>query len=418
MRSKLLFSFLILFSFIYQNISAQNWDNFGSVVSELDSSKRNDYNANLINLQNQGTPNTQLLGGAMDSLNIAINGTNPMSGFDTMLPPIGIIRNGVSGFLDLRNFNFIDSSVVMGQLDSFIYFGNTTQDTMKGLFAGNQGNLTGTSKFPSNYNIKTMFLNSAQDSLRNNQLHSFNANPANGVGNLKQFLDQLLSPQLFKRIEMYGGKQNAFANYYNFTYQTQLPVAGVRSSEQFSKRWEPRWRAQTSWFTKNQQISNNEGVIETLQKNTPFLMNASFEMMFNPCLHLFAPTVGMLRLITTLGIDAATYAPAHKSVKASNVGYTTGWGPTVGAGLALMRGNVTMYALTTMSYGNVVCTGNYVNSNYNYTSTKVEAGIRYKNNVSLRIENGLSNNWAAAGTKNVRYTQVTVGIPTARLFRR
>jgi hypothetical protein len=402
----------------FTKISAQNWGFFGTVLSQLDSSKRVDYNSNLNYLNAQGTPNTQLIGGTMDSLNIATQGSNPLAGFDTMLPPISIIRNGAIDFLDIRNFTFIDSSAVMSELDSLIYFGNTRQDTLLNLFGNNQNNLGGTNSFPSNYPINPKFLNNSLDSLRYNQQQAFNINPANGVRNIKQFLDNLFSPQLFKRLEMFGGKQNSFANYYNFSYSTKLPVAGIRSSEQFTKKWEPRWRAQTSWFSKDQQITNNEGMVESLKKNTPFLLNASFEMMFNPLVYLFPPNLGQLRLISTLGIEGATYAPAHKSVKQANVGYTTGWGPSVGAGLSFKKNQATIYAITTISYGNVVSSGNYTNSNYNYTSTRVEAGIRYANNISMRFENGLSNNWAASGNKNVRYTQITVGIPTANLFRR
>jgi hypothetical protein len=420
MKTQTFLQFLLFNLLLINQLGAQNWGVFGPVVSQLDSSKRVDYNNNLNTLQNFGSINTLPIGGALDSLNFAINGTNPTSGLDTMLPSNGVIRNGVIGYLDLKNFSFLDSTSVIRQLDTLLLFGNTRKDTINGLFGNYQSSLTGTNELPTNYgNNGNTTWNNAQDSLRFSQIQSFNANPGTGVKNFKQFFDKLFSPQLFTRMEMYAGKQNSFTQFYNFNYNNNLPVIGIRSSEQFVNKWEARWRAQTSWFFKDKQVVSTEGVPFILKKNTPFLLNASFEMMYNPTIMAMPGSNGQLRLLSLLGIDAASYVPAHKSATANNrVGYTTGWGPIIGAGLAIKKTNATIYALSTISYGNVVSFGDYRNSNYKYTSTRIEAGIRYRNNVSLRFENGLSSNWAALGDKNVRYTQVTVGIPTFNLFRR
>jgi hypothetical protein len=420
-------TFLLLLSvnlLIITQLKGQNWGTYGPVVSQLDSSKRVDYNNNLIILQNFGSINTLPIGGAMDSLNIALNGSNPTSGLDTMLPTNGVIRNGVISYLDTKNYSFLDSTTVIRQLDTLILFGNTRKDTINGLFGTYHNNLTGTNELPTNYgNNSNSTWNNAQDSLRNNQLQSFSANPKNGVKNFKQLFDNLFSPQLFTRMEMFAGKQNSYARYYNYSYNSNLPVIGIRSSEQFTSKWEARWRAQTSWIFKDRQIVSSEGVVDVLKKNTPFLMNANFDMMYNPTIMSLPGSNGQLRLLSLLGIDGATYVPAHRttgtnSLGANNVGYTTGWGPIIGAGLSLKKTNVTIFAISTISYGNVVCFGDYRNSNYKYTSTRVEAGIRYLNKITVRFENGLSNNWAALGGKNVRYTQVTVGLPTNNLFRR
>jgi hypothetical protein len=413
---------MLLSIFFVSKTNAQNWGTTTPVLSELDSTKRVDYYNNLNILQNFGSLNALPFGNEMDSLIKAINGPNPAAGIDSMIPPTGVIRNGVVTHLDNWNYNNGDSTQVIRQFDSLALYGTTRADTLENLFGNQHNNLTGVNELPTNYgNTSHPLWSSSQDSLRNNQQQTFNITPGTGVKNFKNLLDNLFSPQRYTRLEIFAGTQNSFAKYYNFNYQNKLPVMGVRSVEQFDRLWESRWRAQISWFTKDKVVTNNEGGSLTVQKNTPFMMNGNFDMMFNPII-VNASVVGQLRLISLLGIDAATYAPSHKDIVNrgvnNNVGYTTGWGPIIGAGLSLRKANMTIYGLSTISYGTVVCGKQYVKSQYVYTSTRIEAGIRFLNNISFRFENGLSNNWAILGRKNVRYTQVTVGLPTTRLFRR
>jgi hypothetical protein len=419
---KLTLFFFLLVLLINSGLQAQNWGSFGPVVSELDSIKRVDYQNNLIILQNIGSLNALPFGNEMDSLFNYSNGSNPLNGFDTLIPPSSTIRNGVLSYLDIKNFSIMDSTQVIRQYDSLYLFGTTRSDTIENLFNVYGNDLNGINELPTNYGgVPNATWSASEDSLRNNQLQSFGVNPGTGVKNFKNLFDNLFDKRKFTRLELFGGMQNSFARYYGFTYENKLPVAGIRSSEQFDRLWEPRYRAQVSWFSKDKNVTSNEGITTTLKKNTPFMFNGNFDMMFNPIL-INASVVGQLRLISVLGIDGATYAPAHKervnNGVNNNVGYTTGWGPCIGAGLSLKKTNVVIYGLSTISYGNVVCGPNYVKSDYIYTSTRIEAGIRFLNNISFRFENGLSNNWAVLGRKNVRYTQATVGLPTTGLFRR
>jgi hypothetical protein len=100
----------------------------------------------------------------------------------------------------------------------------------------------------------------------------------------------------------------------------------------------------------------------------------------------------------------------------NNKGYTTGWGPVIGGGLSTTVGQTVIYALGTTSYGDVVDRAGDP-TKYRYRSSRMEAGVRYANAVTLRYEIGMSANWADDGNKSLRYQQLTIGLPLDTFFR-
>ena len=421
MKNFTVFTILSAFVFGFSDVKAQNWSDFGSMLSQLDSLKRAEYLINLDVLQNINGYGSFTFGQGVDSLTQITNEPNPVTGVGTLLPSLGSIRDTTISFLNLNNFTFLDSLSAIQELDTLSQYWDNENENIYGLFDTYMGELDGIN-LPNNYiGTSPGLWNTNQDSLQNNQQFAFNVTPANGIMDFNNLFDNLFNPQYFTHLEIFTGIQDAKASYYGFTYNTSLPVLGIRSVENFDRTWESRWRIQGSWFAKDVVSTNVEGGTLEMGKNSPFMFNGNFNVMYNPVVLTEPSASTQVRVLTMFGIDAATYVPAHKQaaglVGANNVGYTTGWGPVVGAGIATRKGEVTVYALTSTAFGDVVCGSDYKDSGYLYRSTKVEAGIRFSDKINVRYERGLSNNWATPGSKSVRYNQVTIGLPTTGLFR-
>lgn len=393
---------------------AQDWTDFGAILSQLDSAKRADYLRNLVSLQNAAKLGIFNFDPAMDSLNLAAgSGIDPTTGLNTQLPSITLGRDTLEFLLNAANLSNLDSLSILNEYDFLTGFWTTRSDSLYQVFENNSTAFDNAHLIDqTGYPVTQQQYGAAVDSSTTNLLNGFANSQPNGVGNFQSGLNQLFSPQNFTQLEIFGGRQSATAAYYRFAYEVNVPVVGVRSVEQFDRTWEPRWRAQGSWFIDTPQFSG-ENSDPTLQKNTPFMFNGNFDMMYNPEIS------SGLRLITLLGIDLATYAPPHRNsavpATLDNRGFTTGWGPVIGGGLATTIGSVTVYGLSTLSYGDVVQSDAAV-TKYRYRSSRIEAGIRLANAATLRYEIGLSNNWANDGNKHVRYNQFTVGLPTSGLF--
>ena len=372
---------------------------------------------NLNAMQNGGKLCVFTITTPLDSLNNHLSGPNPVSGFDTLIPSTGLINDSLHYYLTGSGFSTIDSSTILFQFDTLSSIWDIKQDSLLHIFDPNQNGFGNAPNLPTNgFPIGGQPWGLYLDSLKNAQSIGFNSNLAHGLGNFQSLFNTLFNPALFTMLEIYGGQQTSKVNYYGLTYATELPVIGIRSVEQFDRKIEPRWRVQGSWFPKNTTVQSDDKSY-TFTKNDPFMFNAGFDIMMNPQFQLGGQAV---RVLTLLGIDAAVYAPAHKDSSKpftlANKGKTTGWGPIVGAGMSTTLGSTTIYALSTYSYGDVVCGRDAVQSDYKYRSFRSEAGIKLANRVTVRYEIGISNNWANNGDKAVRYQQFTVGLPTTALF--
>lgn len=402
----------------FEKLAAQNWGSFDNVLSQLDSAKRAEYLENLGHLQ-IGQYGFYGFNGMIDSLNTNLNGQNPISGnFSGLLPSDGQGRDSILGLLDGAGFSSLDSLSAIQQFDQGVDVWTAHSDSLYGAFDTFNSQLTPVSSFPVfTSNQQTWFSN--YDSLFTNQQLTLDATPANGPGGFEGVLDQLLDPTVFTSIELTGGTQRAKTNFYWMEEQLTAPVIGLRTSEQFDRLWEPRWRIDASWFKNTTGVTSNETITQQNAQFNPFTINGSLDVMFNPSVSV--NTAGTsLRLITLLGVEVGTYAPAHREIMApyttGNKGFTTGWGPVAGAGVAMKTGVMTVYALGTTAFGDVICNPDASVTNYRYRSNRLEAGVRYGNLISVRFEKCVSRNWAIDGNKHVRYNQITVGLPVTGLL--
>lgn len=402
----------------FEKLVAQNWGSFDNVLSQLDSAKRAEYLNNLNHLQ-IGQHSFYGLNGMIDSLNANLDGQNPISGnFGSLLPTVSLSQDSLLGLLNGSGYSSLDSLSALNQFDQISDVWSSHSDSLYGAFDTFNGQLTPVPDLPTySVNPRDWFPNF--DSLATNQQHIFDNTPANGPSGFQGVFDQLLNPAVFTSIELTGGTQHAKTNFYWQAEELTAPVIGLRTSEQFDRLWEPRWRMEASWFKNTTGVINNETITQQNANFNPFIINGSLDVMFNPSIGVNSAGAA-LRLITLLGIEAGTYAPAHREILApfttNNEGYTTGWGPVVGAGLSMKTGAMTVYALGTTAYGDVICNPDATVSNYRYRSNRLEAGVRYGNLISVRFEKCISSNWATDGNKHVRYNQITVGLPVTGLF--
>lgn len=418
--TKFLFAFLSLFSVqSITTLSAQDWGDFDVLLSQMDSAQRAQYLEHLGTVQNITNQSTYNFNGALDSLNGALNGPNPAPpSIATMLPPDTVVLGYLNQFISGSNIGPQDSTSLLQEFDMINGVWITRMDSLYKAFDTYQNQFNSPPQLPNTYpnpkvwqtNINTLIAN--QDS-------AFQTTPAFEIGRFEELFDELFDPSLFKLIEIFAGVQKAQTSYYGLNESITAPVFGVRSVEQFNKSWEPRWRAQSSWLNNASGVINNETITQQSAGFSPFIINGSFEVMYNPTIvpGIDAP----VRLITLLGIEAGVYAPAHRNpaiqISINNKGFTTGWGPVVGTGVSSKVGDLTIYALGTVAFGDVICNPDAQVSDYRFRSNRLEAGIQYANAVTVRYENTISANWAKGGNKHVRFHQVTVGLPTTGLFR-
>lgn len=375
------------------------------------------YHTNLGVLQNTWKPSIYNFSGVLDSLSIAVNGQNPVNGLGDLLPIWTPAQDSLNVIIGMSDLIPVDSMAILLQFGTLTNTWDSLQNDLLGAFS-TYGDQLNTPALPTHYTAPPSTWQPTVDSLTQNQASAFYFNPSQGPGNLQAAMKQLFNPQLFTLLEMFGGRQTTKITYYGTGYVVQVPVIGLRSVEQFNRTWEARWRVQGSWLN-HQPNSGSDPVTTQPSKFIPLLLQGNFDVMYIPQIGIVDSKP--LHLITLLGIEAGTYAPAHRDpnhpASQQNKGYTTGWGPELGAGLSIKVGNTTIYALGTTAFGDVVCSADFKSDiPYRYRSTHLEAGIIYANLLTLRFDQGLSVNWANAGNKNARYRQLTVGLPTTALF--
>ena len=429
--------FLSLFSVVLwltttSNIEAQT--NAGPLVGQLDSAQRSNYLRNLDSLSRRFNTDSLKLSSGIDSLNKAILGKSPLNGIDSA----GFFRIALDSFFRLYKPNdslgIRDRDTILGEYGRLKNISIPFGDSLKGLFGTYQDSLLSSTGIPlPNYPLRDSTWKRGQDSLRLDLKNLFKsdstkADSLRGVGRFIPVLGQLFNKNLFK-LELFSGAQNTEVAYFSLRESLTLPVIGIRSVEQFNSLWESRWQMQASWNTVDVKATSGETVFIAQEANSPELLQMEFATMFNPTLSVFSNSSRTVRLISSLGMEVSTYAPAHKNLNVSsqkNRGFATGIGPQMGAGFSLTTGPITAFALGTMTYGDVIRqTENqrkYTISPYTFFSTCITAGVRYGNAFTMRYEIR-SNDWGNNQknkpnyAKNARTNQITVGIPLSGLSR-
>lgn len=235
---------------------------------------------------------------------------------------------------------------------------------------------------------------------------------ADGLGDFSSILDQLFSPQQFPLLELGFGVQKADITYWANRYLVDTKVIRVGSvlrTPSLETTVEGRWHMQASWI--DEPIGGGGEIPAGVSKEIqPLLLDGACSAMVARV--LFCSEVLEGRLLTTLGAEVGTYAPAHDKdflpKSRDNKGYTTGLGPQAGLGFSIRALDVglTFYSLTTIAYGDVLSGP----SNYRYQSTRAEAGVNFNDIVNIRYATG-TQNWAPDGLRRVhRGHEVIVGI--------
>ena len=190
---------------------------------------------------------------------------------------------------------------------------------------------------------------------------------------------------------------------------------GIRNGHGNALPLEARWHVQASWVGGDEQPTANDinNIVFEHKAFNPLLMFGDYAIMATPQIGKLGNTT--FRLITSLGTEFGTYAPAHhdfaRPYTSSNKGYMTGLGAQAGAGFAFNTGALTVYSIGTFTRGQALrCPKPYA-----YTSRIYEVGMRYGNIVNVRYSSGQIS-WQDFNNRLAKINhQFTIGIILAEL---
>lgn len=413
---------VIVFTLVSQKASAQ-WDLFSDLLSQMNNNVYNQYFDNLGSLDTTWSINhvegndllnehydlldTPYPAGMLDSSYLW--GLN--AGIDTLedhLPGFGLLD--------------IDNDTLLGQAEHVQDLFEANFDSLGGLFGQYQDSLDFDS---SNWNVTIIGfdeltehnLNILQDTLG---MVMDTTSPHPRPHDLGDLIGKMFDRQSFPDLELAFGMQEADLKYYNDIYSATAKVLRIGSVPRFDHDYNPmfspglpieaRWHVEVSFLNKKIPTSVADPILAPVENKgfNPLLFNGDFAMMATPGIGVWGNTT--FRLITSLGIEFGTYAPAHRNYSppftSFNKGYATGAGPQLGGGFTMTTGPLVIYTLTTVAHGNVLrCP-----RPYKYDSQKLEVGIRYGNIINVRCSTGKTT-WQPNDNRRAKVgTQVTVGI--------
>lgn len=414
-----------IFAFSFTQINAQESGLFGSLYGQMDSIERQSFLGNLDSLLSGDFTDDSgelILGnlgngiidsGVIDSLNSLRDGSNPISDLDALTSEWGAGRDTLSGFLAGNGIDSTGQADLLGQFDitnsnwdmNTDSLGDIFDDYQDDLDPGSEVNIDG----PPSPGIGNIF---------NDLNNSLDTTATSGLGGFSSVINDLFNSSLFTDLEIAYGRKKADVGYYGTGYSTGMEstqVVRIGSVPSFDKLWESRWSASASWTPEEFLTGGGDPTSTPTNEGgfSPLVFDFEFASMYNPGFS-FGNIAGA-RVITSLGMEMSTYAPAHIDPSlqrtANNVGYTTGFGPQVGTGFATRVGQVTSYAMGTFALGRVNGAG------YDYQSMKFEAGTRFGDKINLRYSVG-QQDWSLDANKRVNTRQqFTVGVLTSSLFK-
>ena len=401
------------------------WDLFSELLSQMDDNQNNQFDGNLNEFGIFQVDQTDL-NNAMDGLYGSFNHADCPAGTG--------LDSSYFGFL---NSCLIDAENGLGNLG----VSNSDQDTVLSQFGfvidvfGNNydslGNALGHYEDmiddDPDWDIHVVNYDDLNDQnmdiLRDTFDFEFDGSPANGLGNFANIIGGLFKESLFTDFELAFGTQASDIKYWDDKYSTKAKVFRIGTVPRLDKTIlqchdgilripiEGYWHFENSFKSGKLPTSivndNNIDYGPSSGFNS-LLLFGDYGMMANPRIGKLGPT--QFRLLTLLGIEFGTYAPTHRGYNpietAQNKGFTTGWGPQLGTGFAVINGPLTVYSYGTFCHGNVIGT----DLHYRYNSYRVEAGIRYSDLINVRYSTGEAS-WQFDDNRKARIVhQVTVGI--------
>lgn len=425
--------FLLTFSltFISHRADAQ-WTIFSDLLSQMDQGTQGFFFNNLDSLNPNLNPNIEPGNDLLDQLNNNLLDSIPPGSFDSSyLSGLGAGLDTLLVHLPGFGLTGADQDTLLGDLNWIGDILGNNFDSLGGLFGQYHDSLSFDSM---NWEVNILGF----DSLVNQQYGYLedsvnivgNLSDPNGPGDFANISGQLFDVNLFPDIELAFGVQNADLKYYEDRYSATAKIVRIGSVPRFDRNVfdcnghlprfpiEPRWHVDVSWTDEDRPTplagDATAGRADSDSKGfNPLMMSGDFAMMTTPGLGTWGNT--SFRLLTSLGTEFGTYAPAHRDYAPPftnyNKGYMTGLGAQAGAGFAFTTGSLTVYSLCTYAQGQALrCP-----KPYPYTSRRYEVGMRYGNIINVRYSNSFVS-WQTDENRqaNVR-NQFTVGIILAEL---
>ncbi len=402
---------LLLFS---QKATAQ-WDIIADLYGQMDSTVYGQFQDSLGNFGSTwdtGDLNNGLLSGLYNDANGgSVGGTLDSSYLDALNEGLDLLNQGLPNY----GLPGADSDTIIGQYGYLDSLFNANFDSLGGLYGNYQDSLVFDSAWTS---ITVIGLDAMQDSQFDILQDSFD-NSMPEPGNIAGLIGKLFDEITFPDLELAFGQQSGDFKYYEDRYSANASVIRVGSLPRYDKKAprgsfpiEPRWHVEASW-TKGRtpsSISNDNVIANNTDENklTPLLFNGDFAIMLTPQIGAWGNTT--FKLVTSLGMEFGTYAPAHKEYDypytSANQGFDTGFGPQAGVGFAMITGPLTVYSLNTVAQGTIV----QCKMPYRYNSKRFEVGMRYGNIINVRYTTGNAS-WQEDGNRwaDIK-NQITVGI--------
>ena len=431
---------LIAACFLSYNSANAQWDLFADLLGQLDDETFNNYFDDLDDLGQDWDIDQFDLNSMLDDHYDLLNNSFPggildssyLFGIDQGLGDLDILLDG-SGLVDS------DQDTILGELGRLQDIFETNFDSLGNLF-GQYSDSLGSDP---NWDVTILDYDDQVDTnfglLQDSLDIITKGTDPNNLGDVVSILGQLFSQSLFTDLELAFGTQSSDLKYWFDEYSANAKVLRVGSVPRFDRTAvnchdgilrvpiEARWHVEASWingripysidntfnFNQNEENGNRPSDEEYDYSNSPdkkfnpLMLFGDFALMANPTVGRIGNT--SFRLITSLGMEAGTYAPAHREyapANAVNRGFATGFGPQVGSGFSIINGPLIVYTMGTISRGDVLRCA----QPYKYESMRFEAGIRYGDIINVRCSTGRVS-WQENDNRraNIRH-QVTVGI--------
>ena len=356
--------------------------------------------------------------GLLDSLGVYLDSLPALD--DDYLDALDLLNDTIDMpdvddlFLNFGQLDSLSADTIVGEVGNISSIFEINYDSLDNIIHGIDDDLNFSTNAPNSNGTNLTSLDILQDSIN---LSLFDSDIEDGA--VGQILDQLFSSENFPDLEIAIGFQDASFQYYGADFLTQAKVIRLGSVPTFNNLWESRWHVQGSFL--NQRIENFATDTENITTSNetgifPYLYDGDFAMMISPTL-FNNPNV---RLTTSFGMEVGVYAPSHRDFdeftqSRNNIGNTTGIGAQIGGGFSVKSGDMIVYTLATVAYGNVV--DKQMDEDYRYNSLKLMAGVKIGEVANIRYSSG-KQFWARNDNKRLDLNhQLTVGIILKELNR-
>ena len=427
MQRILLSLFVALICLTPGNQLKAQWGLFTSLLSQTDSTTLQNFSANQSTLSTgfeiDHTMGNVVWGNLLD----ALGGSNPGGVLDQgYLDDLGAGYDLLTDKLPGLGLDQVDEDTLLGEAQNVLNIFNNNADSLGNILNTNGNDLSFDS---TNWSLVILGFDGMADQqfgiLQDSFDMSMDAADPLGPHNVSELMEMLFSADIFPDLELAFGTQVLDLNYWELPYSREARLIRLGSVPRFNKRAmdckdgilrlpiEARWHVEASWTNdRSPTLADPEGK-SSEREFTPLVLDGNFAMMAIPAVGRWGNTV--FRMITSVGMEFGTYAPSHVEYAPPftlpNRGFATGFGPQLGAGFAMVTGDLVIYTYGTMAHGQMFRT----EQDYNFDSKYWNAGIRYGNVVNVRYRMG-DISWQTHGNRTAKLrSEISVGIILSEL---